>query len=106
MSSSYEKYILNAEERYKMGLPTLTKLFELNKVDLVNKLKAICRSNIPSDFLENQVSVKKIISDDVPEKIEVRFYACLSITAWGITYKPEHGTSINVVDFNEFFTLG
>ena len=91
-------------KRYDFGYPILEKLFKLNKDELKKKLQTICGDKLPDGLLK-EGSVKKTISNDVPESIEIWFYDHISISAYGINYKPEHGTEKEIIAFNEHFKL-
>lgn len=88
----------NFEKEWEDGLPIFTKLFEMNRTELVDALKRI----VPEDYrhvLQHDPVVDKITRNDKPFKIEVSFYDSLYINPFGITYKSEHGEGKRVSSF-------
>lgn len=95
----------NIEQKYKDGLPAFKKLFDMNSKDLKAKLSKICGSQIQEHMFDDLAIVKKVIENDEPREIEVWAYDCLSISPFGINFKPEHGNSKTIIEFNQFFTI-
>lgn len=96
----------NFEEQYKKGFPVFEQLFNMKAAELKDKLKTICGSRIHNDFLfSTNSTVKKVISNDVPQEITVSFYDRIDISPYGINYKPEHRNSERIVEFNDHFKL-
>lgn len=91
---------------HDIGMPILKSLFELNSADLRGKIKEIVGNRLPGyDHLFCSGTVTKITVDDSPNKILIQYYDTITITWLGITFKPEHGTVRDIVDFDKFFTL-
>ncbi len=93
------------QKQYEIGLPIFKELFNLNKVELKEKLKSICGDKCDSDVIEHG-GVTKIIEDDEPSSIKLGYYgSCLSISPFGIYFQPEHRDNKKIVEFNEHFVL-
>lgn len=99
--SDYKEFL----ERHKFGMPILEQLFKLNKDELKKKLQTICGHITLPEGLLKEGSVEKTISNDVPKSIEVWYYDHISISPYGINYKPEHGNEKEIIAFNEHFKL-
>jgi hypothetical protein len=98
--------ILDIVKQFEEGFPIFEKLFNLNSVELKNKLKEICGEEFSADNLFSESShVTKTIVNDRPQEVVVDFYDTISISPIGINYQPEHGESRKIVSFNKFFVL-
>ncbi len=93
------------QEKWNTGYPIFKKLFETPCHELRGILSEICVDKIPNKDLFKEGTIKKLSSNDKPESLDVWFYDSISISAFGINYKPEHGTPKTIVEFNKFFTL-
>jgi hypothetical protein len=97
---------LDFEKQYEEGLPTFEKLFKLSSQELKEKIKEICGSNVSNEYLFTESShVVKTIKNDKPKEIVIEFYDSISISPFGISYQPEHGSGRKLVTFNKFFVL-
>ena len=98
MAESLEKTF---KAKWDIGYPKFEKLFNMSSTDLQEKLSA-CNfpGGISEELRKKSFTVKKIIQDDVPWKIELWFYDNIKITPFGIQYCPEHGRVTNIVDFS------
>ena len=94
------------QKRWDTGYPTFKKLFDMPYKDLKEILKRILSSH--SDDVEytiNEGKVFKEYENDEPHKLGVYCYGSVTISPFGIDYKPEHGPGRTLVEFNEFFKL-
>ena len=93
---------MTAQEKYDAGYPTFKKLFDMSK----DELKKVLVDIIPQH--EETIkggNVRKVMLDDEPYEMEVNYYSSISITPFGINYKPEHGPGGNVILFNKYFVI-
>lgn len=94
------------KEQHEIGFPIFEKLFQLKKNDFIKVMKDIFQNNKSvMEILENKPRVLKTLNDDEPEEIQIHFYSSISITYWGVEYKPEHGFSDTVLKFDKFFNI-
>jgi hypothetical protein len=94
-------------ERYDTGIVILTKLFELNHIDLKEKLKEICGDKVPETSFGIGLIIEKTTCNDTPSYIDVcsRSNDQLHINVLGIRYKSDHVEPVQVVLFDKIFTL-
>ncbi|MEK6829092.1 MAG: hypothetical protein AABY15_03115 [Nanoarchaeota archaeon] len=95
------------KEQLEFGTPILEKLFKMPSAELKSKLTEICESRLSERELEviKEGRVYKTSVNDEPDKIEIWSYDGITIGALGISYKPEHGSSKKIVEFDKFFKL-
>lgn len=93
------------EEAYNLGKPTFDKLFQLNKEELLAKLKEIFYDGKYDDILDNSPTVTKKIVNDITDEIIISCYDTLIITPLGINHKGEHYGGGRVITFDKFFKL-
>jgi len=94
------------KEQYEIGFPIFEKLFQLKKEDFIKVMKDIFQDNkYVLEILENKPRVIKTLQDDEPEKMEIHFYASISIDYFGVRYKPEHGRLDVILKFDKFFNF-
>lgn len=96
------------QERYEIGQNIFEQLFKLTDVELKEKISSICGEQINSfnsDILSNGSEVTRTIKNEIPNNIDIYYYSGISISAFGITYKPEHGEGRKIVDFGKHFKL-
>lgn len=93
---------INNIEKY--GTPIFKEMFSLNDAELKLKMKSICGNKVDESFFDN-IRVTRIIVDEEPSEVKFEFYDALSVGVTGITFKPEHGSAIQLVDFNQHFKL-
>ena len=92
--------------QYEIGFPIFQKLFQLKKDDFVKVMKDIFQDNLKvMEILENKPKVVKTLEDDEPEKISINFYSSIEVTYFGVRYKPEHGVSVMILNFDKFFDV-
>ena len=94
------------KERYAQGLPILQALFALPAAELKRRLKefltGIAAPEARYKMLDEKGAVvEKTSHDDVPVKISINWYDCLKITAFGISYEPEHGGGKGLTGFDD-----
>lgn len=99
-------------KRYEIGVKILAELFKLTDNEIKEKLTSICgdKINTRNDGLlkprvNNGGSVKRMVENEKPERIEIWFYDAIFINHFGIQYKPEHGPGEDLVEFTEHFKL-
>lgn len=92
------------EQKYVVGQPILEKFFNLNKKDLLIKLKDILGDKYEY-ILENNPRVTKTCVDDEASEIKLDAYDCLIIDFMGISFKREHGGASRVLDFYDVVKL-
>jgi hypothetical protein len=94
------------KEQYEIGFPIFQKLFQLKKDDFIKVMKDIFQDNKSVlEILENKPKVIKTLNDDEPEEIAIHFYSSISISYFGVRYKPEHGASDMILKFDKFFNV-
>jgi len=98
--SHSEKIIREVEEGRKTFFP----LFDMSDEELLNKLKEITGDEY-DDFWDNKPTVRRIIENEIPNKIEIWFYNHIEISWIGIWYYPEHGAGREVRKFDKHFNL-
>lgn len=92
-------------EMYEVGFPTFKRIFDMDSKSIKNILKEICGDKVPNKGILEQGRVKKEMTDDIPEAIEIWHYDHVSITPFGISFYNEHNERTPLVEFNKFFTL-
>jgi len=90
-------------KKYEYGLTILNDLFKMSIPEFKEKLLSILNSTY--DEIVKNGRVEKITSNDIPECINIYFYDKITISPFGIDYKPEHGESRNLISFNQHFKL-
>jgi len=94
---------------YELGLPVLTKIFELKKDKPIPLVKKVCQGVISEHynhlFEPKNVRVTKKTVDDEVSEIRIEFYDALLISPMGIHLSPENGANKKIIAFNETFTL-
>lgn len=106
MSEQTKEY--DFEKQFKEGFPVFEKLFNMKNPELKAKVKEIVSGHLNESQLDviTDGGVIKKIQDDEPTDIEFWYYnSCLSITPFGIHFKPEHGTARKLLAFDKFFQL-
>lgn len=94
------------KEKFEIGFPIFSRLFNLNKEDLLKVLKELFKDNHTIyNLLDDNPSVLKTIQDDRISEITISYYDVIRITPFGISYKPEHGSYEYVVKFDKFFNI-
>lgn len=96
------------KERYEIGQKIFEQLFKLTDSELKEKISSICGEQLDSynsEILAKGSDVTRIIKNEIPKKITIYYYSGISISAFGITYQPEHGEGRNLVDFGKHFKL-
>lgn len=101
---------LSIHAQYKIGFPVFEKLFNTPSAQLKELLKEILSGHmetIDGDYLLSKEggSVYKESTNDRPTSISISAYGTISISPFGITYKPEHGDSKKLIEFNKYFKL-
>jgi hypothetical protein len=98
------EFVDRFKNKFEVGSTVLAKLFVLNKDETKAMIKSICGDKLPTYFLDN-CHVIKTSEDDKPDSIELVAYDHLIINWIGIEFRPQHGKSRQLVEFNEHFKL-
>lgn len=96
------------EKKYKIGYPILEQLFKLSDKDLKIKLKSIIGNMLDernSDLFDSSAGVTKTIHNEKCKEIIIEWYDWIEISAFGISFCPEHGPSRQIIEFNQHFVL-
>lgn len=93
------------EKRYNIGQPILKKIFDMDYLAIKGILLKICNSNEAAKEVITNGFVYKSSRNDEPQSIEICSYSCVSVSVFGVYYKPEHGEKKLIVEFGEFFKL-
>lgn len=97
---------LSITERYEIGMPILSKLFDMKSAEIKEVLKDVLANKIDTEYiLSNESTVIKESRNDLPQNIKIWFHDCLSISAFGIQWIPEHGNVKELVTFDKHFVL-
>lgn len=96
-------------KQYKIGYPILSKMAGLNKSNLIALLKDIFIGNSRVlELLDDDPSISKVVTIGESEhvnEITLTYYDQIQINAFGIKWKPEHGSSTSLLTFNKFFNI-
>jgi hypothetical protein len=101
--SSLEEF----SKRRDYGLPVIEALMKMNDNEIREKVLSVCGDVIPdTDLILGPSScVVRTIRSEKPEKIEIAYYDLITITPYGISFKPEHGDRREIVAFGPHFVL-
>jgi len=84
----------------------MKEFFALSDKEIKEKLLSIVGDDDKySHILEDNSTVTRNIVNETPSNIVVSFYDSISISAFGISYSPEHGEGTTLVKFNKHFKL-
>lgn len=97
-------------KQWEIGFPIFKQLFDMEPKELREKLHSICGEDY-KELIDNSsitwemktMSVREQIK--TPYEISLNYYNSITITPFGIVYKPEHGSGKNIISFNEHFKL-
>lgn len=93
------------EERIRIGFPFFEKFFNMSRADLFSHLTDLCTSVAFHDI--ETIDVHKSLINDVPNHIYIKYHGMsIFITPEGINIQEDGNTSLCVVKFNKYFTLG
>jgi superfamily II helicase len=101
--SSLEEF----SKRRDYGLPVMEALMQMGDSEIRKKVRSICGDKIPdADLILGPSSgVVRTIRSEKPDKIEIAYYDVITITPYGISFKPEHGDRRELVAFGPHFVL-
>ena len=99
----------NFQEKYDIGYPIFSELFQLKDLELKEKLKDIIGEELKNQeslyILNPNTGVTREIHNEKYRKITIEFYNWIEITPFGIDYHPEHGRSQVIRLFDKHFKL-
>ncbi len=101
------------QENYDIGIGVMNDLMKLDDEQLREKIRSICGSLVPDygqDILQSGIESKggtitRKIKNMKPNLISIEFYNWIEISPLGISFHPEHGGAIHLVEFNKHFTM-
>lgn len=96
------------QKQYEIGYSILEQLFKLSDKDLKTKLKSIIGNSLDkrnSGLFDDSAGVTKTIHNEKCKEITVEWYDWIEISAFGISFCPEHGPSSRIIEFNQHFVL-
>lgn len=97
---------LDFHKQYEEGFPIFEKLFQLKKEQLIKILKIIFQDTSSIiEFVDSNPQVTKTSKNDTPSEIAICYYDKITISPFGIYFKPEHGTSRKILMLNKFFNI-
>jgi hypothetical protein len=92
------------EKTINYGYSIVSELFKLSDKKLKVKIKGIIEKKY-HEIIDNTPTIRRIIENEKPTKIEIFFWDSLTIEWYGIDYKAEHGIPKRIREFDKHFTL-
>lgn len=98
--------MLELEKKYKIGNSILTKLNELNDIELKEKVKSICGNKEElNHFFIPEATVKRIIENETISEISFHYCTSLYINSFKVSFHDSHRAPITLLEFDKHFKL-